>query len=120
MADAVFKTNLPLEEIENNFNTVDFFEGLKEGLEEALAYEKGKAKVATFARKNSLPVIDVKKERLALNLSQKAYASILGVSVRTVEAWECGRSNPNPTARNLMFLISKDPSLIVVLTSHES
>lgn len=27
-------------------------------------------------------------------------------------AWEAGRSNPSPTARNLIYLIEKDNSLI--------
>ena len=37
----VFRSALSMEEIENNFKNIDFFSGLMEGLEEALAYEKG-------------------------------------------------------------------------------
>ena len=56
----------------------------------------------------------------ALNLTQKSFASILGVSSRTVEAWEAGKSNPSPTARNLIYLISQDHSLIQkLLTIYE-
>lgn len=115
MSDYVFKSKYSIEEIENNFKNVDFFTGLKEGLEEALAYEKGNAKAETIVRKRSLPAIDVKTERESLDMSQKAFANILGVSVRTVESWESGRSTPSPTAKNLMYLISRDPSIIVVL-----
>lgn len=43
MAEYTFKTELTMEEIENNFKDIDFFEGVKSGLEEALAYEKGEA-----------------------------------------------------------------------------
>ena len=39
MSDHVFKSEDSIEEIENNFKDVDFFTGIKEGLEEALAYE---------------------------------------------------------------------------------
>lgn len=106
------KSNLSEEEILSNFEGVNFFDGIMEGLEEALAYEKGTAKAETFARKRSLPIIDVVGTRKKLELSQKAFAEILGVSRRTVEAWEVGKSNPNPTAVNLIYLIDQDASLI--------
>ena len=54
----------------------------------------------------------VQLEEILLENPQKGFASILGVSSRTVEAWEAGKSNPSPTARNLIFLISQDHSLI--------
>ena len=112
MSEPKFVSKLSEEEIAENFKDVDFFSGIMEGLEEALAYEKGSAKAATFVRKRSLPDIDIAKTRKELSLSQKAFAAILGVSPRTVEAWEIGKSNPSPTARNLIFLIQSDPSLI--------
>ena len=112
MDEITFESSLSEEEILENFKDIDFFSGIMSGLEEALAYEKGSAKAATISRKRSLPDVDVAHERKQLNLSQKAFAAILGVSARTVEAWETGRSNPSPTARNLIYLISQDPSLI--------
>lgn len=42
MSEYVFKSKYSMEEIELNFKNVDFFSGVKEGLEEALAHEKGK------------------------------------------------------------------------------
>ena len=112
MSEKNFKSSLPMEEIENNFKDTNFFDGVMEGLEEALAYEKGTAKTETIARKRSLPDINVSQIRNALSMTQKAFANVLGVSCRTVEAWEAGRSNPTPTAKKLMFLISQDHSLI--------
>ena len=44
MSEHVFKSGYSVEKIESNFKNVDFFSGVKEGLEEALAYEKGKSK----------------------------------------------------------------------------
>lgn len=82
------------------------------GLNEALAYEKGTAKAETYARKQSLPEVDVAKERAALNMTQKAFAALIGVSKRTVEAWECGKCTPSPTAKKLIHLLSMDPSLV--------
>lgn len=98
MDDHVFKSKYSMEEIENNFKDVDFFSGMKEGLDEALAYEKGKASEETITRKRSLPDVNVKAERKSLDMTQKDFANVLGVSKRTVEAWETGRSTPSPTA----------------------
>ena len=115
MGEHVFKSEYSIEKIENNFKNVDFFSGIEEGLKEAIAYERGNAKARTFARKRSLPEINVRAERESLAMTQKSFASILGVSTRTVEAWETGRSTPSPTARNLMYLISLNPDLVNVL-----
>ena len=110
--DPIFNTKLTQEEIENNFAEFDIFEGLVAGLQEAFEYEKGKARAETFARKRSLPTIDVVKVRTELQMTQKGFASILGVSCRTVESWECGKSTPTPTAKKLIYLIANDPSLV--------
>lgn len=115
MSDHVFRSEYSMEEIENNFKDVDFFSGIKEGLEEALAYEKGKASLETIARKKSLPDVNVKAERESLGMTQKAFANVLGVSKRTVESWETGRNTPSPTAKNLIYLISQKPDLVLML-----
>lgn len=112
MADLYFESSLSQEEIERNFKDIDVFSGIMDGLQEALAYEKGIAAAETFARKQSLPDVNVAAIRSALNLTQKAFAAIIGVSQRTVEAWEIGKCNPSPTARNLLYLLSEDHSLV--------
>lgn len=112
MSELRFESSLSMEEIEKNFKDIDFFSGIMDGLQEALAYTKGKAAANTFARKSSLPAINVAEIRTSLEMTQKAFAEILGVSCRTVEAWESGKSTPTPTARKLMFLIQEDHSLI--------
>ena len=116
MSDIKFTSTLSDEEIAKNFEHIDFFSGIMAGLEEALAFEKGTAKAATIARKNSLPDIDFVGLRKSLNMTQKQFAQVLGVSPRTVESWECGRSTPSPTAKNLLFLIHKNPALVAELT----
>lgn len=116
MNELTFKSSLTMEEIESNFAEMDFFSGLMDGLEEALAYSKGKASAETFVRKRSLPTINVAEIRESLCMTQKSFAAVLGVSCRTVEAWESGKSNPTPTAKKLMFLIQEDHTLIEKLT----
>lgn len=112
MSEIRFKSSLSIEEIEENFKEIDFFSGIMDGLTEALAYEKGKASAETFARKQSLPAINVLEVRTSLSMTQKAFANVLGVSCRTVEAWECGKSTPTPTAKKLIYLIQQDHSLV--------
>ncbi len=112
MSDLRLQSSLSMEEVEENFKEVDFFSGVMEGLEEALAHKKGKASAETLARKRSLPVVNVFAIRSSLSMTQKDFAEILGVSRRTVEAWESGKNTPTPTARKLMFLIQQDHSLV--------
>ena len=120
MDDHVFTSKYSMEEIEKNFKDIDFFGGIKESLEEILAYEKGKASAETIARKRSLPDVDVKSERESPDMTQKAFANVLGVSKRTVEVWETGRSTPSPTAKNLIHLISQKPDLVLMLQEAQS
>lgn len=112
MSELRFESSLSIEEIENNFKDVDFFSGIMDGLSEALAHSKGKAAADTFTRKRSLPAVNVAEIRTSLSMTQKSFADILGVSRRTVEAWESGKCTPNPTAKKLMSLIREDHSLV--------
>lgn len=112
MSELRLETSCSMEEIERNFKNVDVFSGIMDGLQEALAYKRGSAAAGTFARKRSLPVVDAAEIRSSLNMTQKAFAEVLGVSRRTVEAWESGKSTPTPTAKKLMYLIREDHSLI--------
>ncbi len=112
MSELHFESSLSMEEIENNFKDIDFFSGIMDGLNEALAFTKGQAAADTFARKRALPTINVAEIRSSLAMTQKTFAEMLGVSRRTVEAWESGKSTPTPTAKKLMFLIQEDHSLV--------
>ena len=92
------------------------FDGILEGLEEAVAYKQGDtSRCKVSVREVPVPEYkaeDVARARKALNLSQRALASVLGVSPRTVEAWEAGRNMPLGAARHLLFLLDGDPSLV--------
>ncbi len=112
MSAHIFNSSLSEEEIENNFKNIDFFSGIMEGLEEALAFEKGKSSAESLARKRALPDVNVSEVRSSLDMTQKSFAAMLGVSRRTVEAWECGKSTPTPTAKKLIYLIQSDHSLV--------
>lgn len=112
MEELRLQSSLTMEEVEDNFQNVDFFSGVMEGLQEALAHSQGRAAAETVERKRALPTVNVAELRTALSMTQKTFADLLGVSRRTVEAWESGRSTPTPTAKKLMFLIEKDHSIV--------
>ena len=44
---------------------------------------------------------EVARARMASGLTQQKFASLLGVSLRTLQEWEQGRKNPSGAARTL-------------------
>lgn len=91
-----------------------------QGLQEALAYKNGdRSRCRVTVREVPVPeykAADVARTRQELNLSQRGLASVLGVSPRTVEAWEAGKNTPSGAARHLLYLIDNDHSLMERLT----
>lgn len=86
------------------------FDDLKEGLEQAISYEKGvrKAKTKTYM---ILPVNEydnkqIREVRMKAGMTQSVFASYMGVSKKTVEAWECGRTHPTGPALRLLDILS--------------
>lgn len=63
---------------------------------------------------NNLPNIGldtIKELRGSLHATQKSFSDILGVSKRTVESWETGRSKPNGSAIRVIQLMLDNPSI---------
>lgn len=54
----------------------------------------------------------VKELRRKLNLSQKMFAKVLGVSEKTIEKWEQGSIKVKRTASRLLYLLSKHEELL--------
>lgn len=94
----------------------EYFDTLMASLEDAAAFAEGDTSRARVVEvKDPVPAYeakDVARTRMDLNLSQRALASVLGVSTRTVEAWEAGRNVPSGAARHLLFLLDSDHSLV--------
>lgn len=92
------------------------YTSIKQGLDEAVKYQEGKIS----ARKTRIAVKpveifsgeDIKQIRKSVGLSQVVFASSLGVSKKTVEAWECGRNAPEGPSRRLLQLIRDNPEVI--------
>lgn len=91
------------------------YDGIVQGLEEAIAYNEGKVKARTNTMSIS-PVPDfeaaeIKSIRNELGLTQVLFAGFMGVSTKTVEAWESGRNMPDGPARRMLSMLKADPAL---------
>jgi putative transcriptional regulator len=89
-----------------------FFEDLKEGLEEAVAHERGKQTLRSHVVEiPEKPVVytgeEIKRIRSSGHYSQSIFALILNVSVKTVQAWESGVRIPSHAALRLLEIIDK-------------
>lgn len=54
----------------------------------------------------------IKKLRNQIGTTQAELANLVGVSKRTVEAWESNRSEPNRSAQKLLTLLIQDKSFV--------
>ncbi|SES20791.1 putative transcriptional regulator [Butyrivibrio fibrisolvens] len=88
------------------------FDDLKEGLQEAIDFEQGngKAKTVTFmiepVKKYSNE--DIKRIRNKAGMTQSVFANYMGVSPKTVEAWELGRTHPTGPAYRLLDILAEN------------
>ena len=83
-----------------------------EGIREIKAYKAGKVSLKT--RELTEPS-SPKCIRLKLNLSQAAFAGLMGVSLRTVQDWEQGRRAPSGPAKSLLRVAEQHPEVFVEL-----
>lgn len=91
------------------------YDSIIQGLNEAIDYEKGNVKEKT-ALLSVAPLPDIKSSdirnlRQELNMTQVVFAAVVGVSVKTVEAWETGTNTPSGTARRMLSLLKSDPQI---------
>jgi putative transcriptional regulator len=65
------------------------------------------------ARVTQVPLTAAAEARQRVGLSQKEFATLLGVSVRTLQDWEQGRQEPSGAARTLLRIANKNPKAIL-------
>ena len=92
------------------------YESIMQGLTEAVDNQKGRI-IARKIRRTIKPVDtfnndDIKLIRQRTGLSQVMFAGSLGVSPKTVEAWENGRNKPEGASRRLLEIVRDDPGFI--------
>jgi len=93
------------------------YDDIVKGLEEAIEYEKGNLKgvrtsLVDIAALPKLNGSQIKTIRMSQHLSQAAFSSVLGVSKKTVEAWESGKNTPSGPAQRMLSLMLQDESFL--------
>ncbi len=69
-------------------------------------------KSGKFSRSTLVEIPAVVSVRHNTGLSQSQFASLLGVSVRTLQGWEQGRITPSGAARTLINVATKHPEVL--------
>ena len=93
------------------------YNSIKTGLGEAI--EDAKSEKPLMKRNKVIiePVkvysaTDVKRIRNSTGMSQKTFASYVGVSDKTVEAWEAGKNHPSGAASRILSMMEMDKDLV--------
>lgn len=90
----------------------------KDAIKDAL-YPKKKGNISKRSKYIEISPIrpmnpkEIKSVRLYLQLSLSMFASLLGVSEKTVEAWEKGTNVPSGPALRLMRMAQKNPDILL-------
>ena len=85
--------------------------GLESALREAIAHRRGEIALPTRIV-TAMPAERVRAIRKAVASSPKEFERRFGVPARTLEGWEQGRRQPDPTARVLLRVIERDPEAV--------
>ena len=85
------------------------FDELMTGLNEAIAIERGELKgrrtVYEIQPVKKYDNAQIKRIRNSVGMTQSLFASYMGVSNKTVEAWEKGVNHPTGTACRLISML---------------
>ncbi len=96
---------------------MSIFDDIKTGLNQAIDFEKGKGKaratVMTIHPVDQFSPDEIKQIRTDTGMTQVLFAQYMGVSVKTVEAWEAGRNHPVGAACRLLAMTKNDPEFPV-------
>ena len=91
------------------------FESIKQGLDEALEFSKGKKGKAVV---HEFSPVDVKNVRANVGMSQSEFASAFGISVSTLRHWERGDRTPQGPALVLLNVVAKEPKAVLKALSN--
>ena len=86
------------------------FDSIKQGLDEALEFSKGRTGKAVV---HDFKPVDVKNVRAMVGMSQNEFASAFGISVSTLRHWERGDRTPNGPALVLLNVVAKEPKAVL-------
>ena len=102
-----------------NYMSDEAFADLKEAMEDALDFERGKRRDLKVIRiqaprpPKAMSARDVARIREKLNCSQRVFAMMLNISPKTVQAWEQGSREPGDVALKLLTIAKKHPEVLL-------
>jgi len=82
------------------------FAELTDSIRQAGEIKRGNKKAS---RRFEYPDVDVKAVRVLTDLSQEAFADLLGIGVGTLRHWEQGDHPPTGAARTLLHVLHQEP-----------
>ncbi|MBP3890589.1 MAG: helix-turn-helix domain-containing protein [Solobacterium sp.] len=94
-----------------------YFESLKQGLLEAVDDAKNEENQLKRRKRTIITPVkrytssEVKRIRNDIQMTQNEFASYLGVSLKTVEAWESGKNTPSGCASRLLSMFEMNKNL---------
>lgn len=88
----------------------ELFDELVESVKEGMAILRGEKEPSRVFVVDRKP--DVKAIRSRLGVSQAEFATMLGISVRTLENWEQGHRTPKGPARVLLRVAAAHPEVV--------
>ena len=91
----------------------DIGQEILDGIREIKAYKAGEKDLRTRTLKEPSPPYVI---RAKLELSQSAFAALMGVSLRTVQDWEQGRRKPSGPAIALLRVAEQSPEIFTKLS----
>jgi len=86
------------------------FERLAQSVKQAGQIRQGRKRPGRVFR---FSVPDVKKTRKRLDMSQAEFATMIGVSPRTLQNWEQGRRTPDGPAQALLRVTARNPEAVL-------
>ena len=84
-----------------------------EGIRDVMAHKTGEKTLRIHTLRTPAPPRVI---RANLKLSQSAFASLMGVSLRTVQDWEQGRRKPSGPAVALLRIAEQKPEVFAQLS----
>ena len=85
--------------------------GLSEAVEDIGSGKRLKRRTVSIMPVKSYDAKEVQNIRKKTGLSQKLFASYMGVSTKTVEAWEAGINRPSGAASRILNMFEMDDEL---------
>lgn len=87
---------------------IDWDAAFDQSVKELAAYNRGELEPARVT-----VLLSPLEVRTLLEINRSQFAALIGVSERTVESWEQGRTRPTGAARSLLRVAARNPKAVL-------